>query len=404
MGTLFLILAVFGLLFTAATIFRFRRSRGLAYPIMLIGIATGELTAWRLAVELSVTLLFGLLGAFDQPAGRLGLWLTGVSWLGLGVVLLQALLTRRVLQKATGQRATRGGRRADLLLPWRHADDGISITRDLAYGPHGERNLLDLYRPPGAGPFPVVLQIHGGSWMSGRKDTQQQPMVRRLARSGYLVACATYRRGGSARLPDHIEDVKRAIAWLRSEVAQHAGDPTFIAVVGGSAGAHLAALATLSGKDHQPGFGEADCSTQACIPIYGTFDLTDRDGIRGRRSLVAFFEHAVIARPLRDDPGLWNRCSPLTLANSEAPPFLVIHGANDVMLFREESARFVTELRAADANRVHHAVLPGAQHAFDSVTSIRSRAVADAVVAFLDDVRLGPAGLRSPDVPSAGAS
>jgi acetyl esterase/lipase len=388
-STLFLILAVFGLLFTVVTLVRVKRWKNLAYWLMLIGIVTGELTVWRLVVEAVVTLGFVALGALDQPAGQLGLWITLVSCFGQLLVIAQSQRARRVLATAIDRPLPRAGGIAELVRPWRRPTDGFTISRDHSYGPHGERNLLDLYRPDGDGPFPVVLQVHGGSWMSGRKDTQQQPIVRRLAQQGYLVACATYRRGGSARLPDHVEDVKAAIAWLRAEAAGHGGDPSFVAVVGGSAGAHLAALATLSGRDHQPGFESADCSTQACVPIYGTFDLTDRDGIRGPRSLVAFFEHAVMPTTLRSNPELWDRCSPLTLAVPDAPPFLVIHGANDVMLFKEESARFVAELRARGATRVAHAELPGAQHAFDAVASIRSLAVADAVVAFLDDVRAG---------------
>lgn len=386
MGTLFLIIAVFGLLFTMATLVRVRRWRALAYWLMLIGIVTGELTLWRLLVEVLVTVGFGALGAFDQPAGRLGLWLTLASWMGQIAVLAQSGWSRRVLRRAIGSPIKHAPVAASVLRPWRRPVGGFTIHRDLQYGPHGERNLLDLYRPAGTGPFPVVLQVHGGSWLSGRKDTQQQPIVRRLAQAGYLVACATYRRGGTARLPDHIEDVKLAIAWLKANAADHGGDAGFVAVLGGSAGAHLVALATLSGRDHQPGFEHVDCSTQACIPIYGTFDLADRDGLRGRRSLVGFLEHAVIARPLWEAPELWDRCSPLTLVSPAAPPFFVVHGANDVMLFREESARFVAELRAHGASAAH-AVLPGAQHAFDVVGSIRSLAVADAVVAFLDDLR-----------------
>jgi acetyl esterase/lipase len=388
-GTLFLIIAVFGLLFTVATLVRIRRWRALAYWLMLIGIVTGELTLWRLLVEVLVTVGFGALGAFDQPAGRLGLGLTVLSWTGLVVVQAQAGRSSATLARALGRPVPRRWRVSTLARPWRRQRTGFTITPDLSYGPHGERNLLDLYRPERPGPHPVVLQLHGGSWLSGRKDTQQQPIVRHLAQSGFLVACATYRRGGRARMPDHIEDVKRAVAWLRAEVGGQGGDPAFIAVMGGSAGAHLAALAALSGSDHQPDLAAADCSIQACVALYGTFDLADRDGIRGRRSLVGFLEASVMARPLRADPELWDRCSPAVLATAAAPPFFVIHGSNDVMLFREESSHFVGALHRAGATRVAHAEIPGAQHAFDSVASVRSLSVADAIVAFLDDVRRG---------------
>ena len=88
-----------------------------------------------------------------------------------------------------------------------------------------------------------------------------------------------------ARWPQHLVALKRAIGWIRANIAEYGGDPSFLAVTGGSAGGHLSAMLALTGNDPalQPGFEYVDTSVQACVPHYGVYDFTAEDGTRASR-------------------------------------------------------------------------------------------------------------------------
>jgi len=127
--------------------------------------------------------------------------------------------------------------------------------------------VLDVYRPSGgcAG-APVLLQIHGGGWV-----VRQQARAGAAARippggRGWVVVTPNYRLSPRARFPDHLVDCKRALAWIRANVATYGGDPSFVAVTGGSAGGHLTALMGLTANDPrlQPGFESVDTRVAAC--------------------------------------------------------------------------------------------------------------------------------------------
>jgi BD-FAE protein len=117
-------------------------------------------------------------------------------------------------------------------------------ARDVAYGPHGRANLLDVWRhpdlPADAG-APVLVEIHGGAWSSGRKEGDANPLMGFLAERGWVCVTVNYRLGPGARWPAMIDDVRAALRWVHAHVGEHGGDPEFVAVTGGSAGARLAA-------------------------------------------------------------------------------------------------------------------------------------------------------------------
>jgi acetyl esterase/lipase len=185
--------------------------------------------------------------------------------------------------------------------------------------------------------------------------------------------------------------VKRAIAWTRASIAAYGGDPDFIAVTGGSAGAHLASLAALTPDrpELQPGFEEADTSVAAAVPLYGLYDIArilhPDDGF-GRRidRLVA---EKVIKTPLADARPVWEQASPITHVRPDAPPFFVLHGVNDSVIPIEQARAFVGRLRSASLQPVAYAELPRAQHAFDMAPSVRVHHTAHAIERFLAVVR-----------------
>jgi PelA/Pel-15E family pectate lyase len=115
---------------------------------------------------------------------------------------------------------------------------GVAAREDLTYAPGRQ---LDLYLPAGPGPHPVVLIVHAGGWDSGSRQ-MERPFARQLAARGFATAPVSYRLGKSGRFPAALHDLKAAVRWLRAHATEHNLDPTRIAVIGISAGGHLAAL------------------------------------------------------------------------------------------------------------------------------------------------------------------
>ncbi len=210
-----------------------------------------------------------------------------------------------------------------------------------------------------------------------------------MAERGWVCFAPNYRLSPKATFPDHIVDVKRALAWIREHADEYGVDPRFIAVTGGSAGGHLCALTALSQNDplFQPGFEEADTHVAACVPFYGVYDLTDRHGLRGKASMEPFLAERVFKCTPDENRELWEAASPLARVQAEAPPFLVIQGTHDSLVFVEEARSFVRALREKSQSPVLYLEIEGAQHAFDIFHSLRSARAVNAVARFVEYVR-----------------
>jgi acetyl esterase/lipase len=234
----------------------------------------------------------------------------------------------------------------------------------------------------------VLLQVHGGGWVIGNKDQQAMPLMAHMADRGWVCVSINYRLSPRATWPDHIVDVKRALAWVKANIADHGGDPDFVAITGGSAGGHLASLAALSANEPswQPGFEEADTSVVAAVPFYGVYDWTNRDGT-GMAGMEDFLGKTVLKTRLEDDRETWDRASTMSWVGPDAPPFMVVHGSNDTLVPVEQARAFVAMLRAESKNPVAYAELPGAQHAFELFDSPRTLQTVPAIHRFLEAVR-----------------
>ena len=276
-----------------------------------------------------------------------------------------------------------------LVWPFRLRDDEVEVAKDVVYdAAHGRRGLLDVYRQRGADltDAPVLLQIHGGAWSVGSKDTQGVPLMLHMAARGWVCVAINYRLSPRDPFPAHLVDVKRASAWVREHIGGYGGDPSFLALTGGSAGGHLTALAALTANEpeYQPGFERADTSVQAAVPFYGVYDLA---GSIGTRQSTQMRDRFLAPRVLFGDPGAdlepFEKASPILRVHRDAPPVLVIHGARDSLVEAEQARQFVHRLRSVSRRPVAYAELPGTQHAFDVFPSIRSGAVVRGVDRFL---------------------
>ena len=281
--------------------------------------------------------------------------------------------------------------RKQLLAPNMQMRKRYLSARNVPYGDAGMRNHLDVWKRadlPADAKAPVLFQVHGGAWTVGMKEGQAEPLMAHLAERGWVCVTTNYRLSPKATWPDHIVDVKRALAWTRATIAEHGGDPDFIVITGGSAGGHLSSLAALTPNlaDFQPGFEDADTSVAAAVPFYGVYDFVNRDGT-GRADMEGMLSKYVFKSSLDDDRARWEQASTMTHVGPDAPPFFVLHGTNDSLVPVEQARSFVAMLREESKEPVAYAELPGAQHAFDIFPSVRASAAVHAVERFLAVIR-----------------
>ena len=125
------------------------------------------------------------------------------------------------------------------------------------------------------------------------------------------------------------------------------------------------------------------------IPLYGDYDWLDTNGERERRGLdrTTFLSERILKCTAEDDRALWELGSPLYHVRADAPPFFVVHGANDTLLLVEDTRHFVERLRSTSQKPVAYAELPGGQHAFDGFQSVRCGHVINGIDRFTAWVR-----------------
>jgi acetyl esterase/lipase len=274
-----------------------------------------------------------------------------------------------------------------LMLPMPLLRPGVERVRDVVYGRVRGINLrLDVYhgsgKPSGC---PVLFQIHGGAWILGSKNEQGLPLMHRLAANGWVCVSVDYRLSPHATFPDHLIDLKRALAWVRAHIAEYGGDPDMIIATGGSAGGHLCALVGLTANDprYQPGFEDADTSVKAAVPFYGVYDFTNRYGVWRHGGMQDLLERQVMKASLEEDPELYQQASPMSCITADAPPFFVVHGTHDTLVPVEEARRFCALFREHARAPLCYVELPGAQHAFEIFPSLRTALVLHGVERFL---------------------
>ena len=377
-------------------------------PVWISATPTSELPLQTLAWQQAATAVFAAKGALRTRSGRLGLAISVASWVGLLHLHRVAEGSRDVLEDALvdelgpAYRDAYGGvsvRPADVTLTRRQKviprpgqRGPYALASDLSYGEFGKWNLLDIWArrdlPLDRG-APVLLQVHGGSWTMGSKRGQAYPLMRHLAQQGWVCVAINYRLSPKADWPAAVVDVKRSIAWVKEHIAEYGGNPEFIAITGGSAGGHLSALAALTPdvSEFQPGFETADTRVQAAVPLYGAYDLVDDDSL-GAPETHDFLAKNVFKTVLSEDRDRWEQASPTYQVGPDAPPFMILQGANDVIARAAQARRFAEALRKASCAPVVYAELPVAQHGFESVSSTRTANTVSAIERFLAYARM----------------
>jgi len=397
------------LLLSANLFWPLRRPSPIAPVSFFAGWLTGELAVHMMVLSLGVGVALMAAGALEAWPGWLGLAALGGGVYGLQRAYAEAERAgddmAAALREAFGQDAPEAKepfdlpRFSDLVRPFSpHRSDVVKV-KDVPYASeHGRRGMLDIFYGAdwGCSPLPdvsgtpaerpVFVYVHGGAWAISKKEHQGLPLLNLLASRGWICVSINYRLSPQATFPDHLIDVKRALAWTKDNIARYGGDPDFIVISGGSAGGHLAALAALTSNDrgYQPGFEDKDTSVQGCVALYSVFDLLDRHEHWPHPWMTVWMERLVIKQKVKDAPMLFEAASPVEQLEPGAPPFLVIHGDRDSMVPPAESEAFVKAYREIVGDGVALAKVSGAQHAFDVFTSRRTVLVNQAIARYVD--------------------
>jgi acetyl esterase/lipase len=333
-------------------------------PLWLPGMIVAELAPVYFVARGAIAAGFIAMGALERGIGQAGLVLFVLSELGAVVLVVRTM---------RGAAAT--GHAPSPLTLFKVVERLPAGVQHQVEVPYWDSLSLDVYSRPGLQRAPALVYVHPGSWMRGRPGRQARAMSHRLAELGWVVLDIRYPLSPEATFPEHLIGVKRAIAWAKNEGLSHLGvDPERVVISGGSSGAHLASLAALTAGNRQlqPGFEEADTSVVACVPFYGIYDLLVRNPTRYDWPFIA--QTVMKTRPT-EAPDLYELGSPIDQVHEGAPPFFVLHGEFDSVVLPAESEHFVAALERAGVEHRYFEV-PGAQHGFDAIQSLRTRAVA----------------------------
>lgn len=198
-----------------------------------------------------------------------------------------------------------------------HSIDGVDLK-------------LDLYPAmPGAGRAPLIVWVHGGAWRSGSKSNVP---IKPLREHGFAIASVDYRLSPVAKFPAQVEDIRKAIVFLRRHAEKYKLDPNRFSIAGASAGGHLAALVGVSaeaefGRDS----GREDYSVDAIVSFYGASNLEtilSQSTPHGLSVRVPALELLLGSQPEKQ-PKLAQLASPVHHVDPTDPPLLLLHGDQD---------------------------------------------------------------------------
>ena len=247
---------------------------------------------------------------------------------------------------------------------------------DLPYATISESQKLDIYLPPkGDGPFPVILDIHGGAFAIGdKRDIHVLPILRGLQR-GYAVVSANYRLSGEAIFPAGLQDIKATIRWIRAKQQEYHLDGNRIAAWGGSSGGNYAAMVCLTPdvpdlNDLSLGNPQYPCHVQAAVDWFGPTDFLKMDE-QFIESGIGPPDHSEAESPesrymgarITDVPAKVRRANPITYVHADMPPILIQHGRLDANVPVQQSIIFVKKLEELVSHeRFEFEILENAGH------------------------------------------
>jgi acetyl esterase/lipase len=242
------------------------------------------------------------------------------------------------------------------------SDDSPAGVETVSYGTaSGQELLLDVYRPAiRAVPGPAIILIHGGFWSYGSRADMAEA-ARHLRDAGYVAFSVEHRLlhvGADNTWPAQLDDVQRAVRWVRAHAVAYGVDPERIASYGSSSGAHLAAmLGVRDTRDNRvPGLAGYSSRVDCVVALSGDMDLTWSED----SDFIAFLA-GFLGATAEELPEARQDASPLTWVDRKTAPFFMAHGGFDDVVLTEQSRRMMTALYDAGVAFVYD-VMPETDH------------------------------------------
>ena len=276
-------------------------------------------------------------------------------------------------------------------------------VEDVEYLRHGDKPLLArLFKPRGSGPFPLIIELHGGAWCLGDR-LMDTPINEPLAHSGVVVAALDFRVPPDASYPGSLVDINYAIRWFKTQAGSLGSNPDKVGILGSSSGAHQAVLLGMRPHDARysalplpAGSMVVDARVQCVIPCWPVIDPLAR--YHYAKKLVAggkpYPELADLVIPLHDK--YWKTEQAMAEGNpvlalergeaAELPPVLYIQGTEDKAHPRPDLDRFVEHYRAA-GGQVQLELFEGEAEGFAirKPDAPASRQAIDKIIAFVHE-------------------
>jgi acetyl esterase/lipase len=343
------------------------------FTLLPLGIGAPEVSPWLLVGNAIAALL--ALSRHHHPIGRLALVASLIGLLLSSLPLLQFPAAQRTaavtMQQNLGKDyldrslpnlpqmrphpfSLADAFRGIPLSPVRH-DAGIVFAQV-----EDQRLMLEVYRPPTSGRYPTIVVIYGGAWQNGSPSLDAD-FNRYMAAQGYTMIAIDYRHAPRYQFPSQLLDVQTALRFIQDHAAEYDVDVSRMAVLGRSAGAHLAMLLAYE-PDTTP--------IRAVINYYGPVDLAagyqdppTPDPINTRAILEAF-----LGGSPQDVPDQYSLASPIQYIKPNLPPTLLIYGKRDHIVEAKYGQQLHDRLQATE-NTAVLLEIPWAEHAFDAVFS-----------------------------------
>ena len=201
-----------------------------------------------------------------------------------------------------------------------------------------KKHLLDIYLPPNANNnTPLIVWVHGGAWMLNDKYADMGYMkntIKAFISNGYALASIDYRHSTTAIFPAQIQDCNNAIEFLYQHAAEYKLDKNRIALIGFSAGGHLASLIGLSGnnnvKDFFPSGMQPHFKIKCVLDFYGPSDFimlanNPDTSVNNMRNPVSI----LLGTMAVDRPDIAKKASPVNYIDKNDPPFIIVQGEKD---------------------------------------------------------------------------
>lgn len=253
----------------------------------------------------------------------------------------------------------------------------VALRENVEYGRvRNERLRLDVYMPTDSSePRPGLILIHGGAWVGGSKSDYRCYGVT-FAEMGYVVASIDYRLAPQWHYPAQVEDAKCAVRWMRANAEELGVDPERIAVMGGSAGGHLAMMVGYSSNvpelEGNGGHEGVSSSVSAVIQLYGPVDFTLPTVLNDPTSMELL--RTFLEATYQANPELYQASSPIHYLDADDPPTLMLHGTIDSVVRIDQADTLAA--RMDELNQTYfYDRLPGWPHAMDITRDVNYRVV-----------------------------